>query len=145
MEASDFHDPANLVLLMAVDLWRTDAGLAALLPQVDFVPSDDPAAVGWQLQLTMLRAHERGESAAAVAAAEASMHPDVRDAATRSDLAVLWPAAVRLALTAGTPQRRPGSATRSPLCRPSGSVRCRTRPSCCCGRASRSPPTVTRA
>jgi hypothetical protein len=29
------------------------------------------------------------------------MRPDVRDAATPSDLAVLWPAAVRLALAAG--------------------------------------------
>ncbi len=100
-DSDDLHDQSSLSTIMAVDLWRVDAGLPAMIEQQPMMPSDDPQDRAWQQHLAMLRARHGGDVKLAARYAGESLAGNLPQAITRGDLGLLWPWALRAVLATG--------------------------------------------
>jgi class 3 adenylate cyclase/predicted ATPase len=93
------HDPQSQSTVMAVDLWRVDAGLEPLAAQVSLVPSDDLQEEAWQQHLRMMRHRSSGDVSRALAVAEQMFATDEK-VVTDGDYFMMWSEAMRTALLA---------------------------------------------
>jgi class 3 adenylate cyclase/tetratricopeptide (TPR) repeat protein len=94
------HDPQSQSTVMSVDLWRIDAGLEPLAPQVDLPPSDDLQEEAWQQHLHMMRCRRSGDWTQALAMAEGMLATADTVSVTGGDFFMLWSEATRTALLA---------------------------------------------
>lgn len=115
LDTTDPHDNSSLTSVMAVDLWRVDAGLPSLAERVPALAeqapalaerarhddSDDPQDRAWSLHLAMLRAGRTGDRALAARYAGDCFAGNLPQAITRGDFGLMWPRALRAALAAG--------------------------------------------
>jgi class 3 adenylate cyclase len=107
VDPSARHDPQSQSTVMAVDLWRVDAGLDPLAAQVELAPSDDLQEEAWQRHLRLVRCRLSGDLAQAVAIAEEMFSTDDK-VVTDGDYFMLWSEAMRATLATGAlePARR---------------------------------------
>ncbi|HET8616814.1 MAG TPA: adenylate/guanylate cyclase domain-containing protein [Actinomycetales bacterium] len=94
------HDPQSQSTVMAVDLWRVDAGLEPLAAQVPLTPSDDLQEEAWQQHLRMMRYRTSGDLTAALAMAEGMLANADSGSVTGGDFFMFWSEATRSALMA---------------------------------------------
>jgi class 3 adenylate cyclase/tetratricopeptide (TPR) repeat protein len=101
LDTTDPHLDSSLVSVMAIDLWRMDAGLPARIEQVQVGDSDDPQSQAWDLHRMTLQDQRAGDPASAAQHAAENFSGNLSQAITRADFGLMWPWAFRAQLAVG--------------------------------------------